>query len=109
MDLTVRSVAPATTWLFVSTVLGPITMPVPAPTALWYPILVSMSTIVGPTWATAASASCGGGGVNGDACAGAVPRPSATADIRLSNHRPIRDHCGLGRCDSLILLPPVWV
>src|ERR1700722_8024321 len=103
MDLAVRSVAPATTWLLVSTVLGPITMPVPAPTALWYPSLASMSTIVGPTCATAAIASCGGGGVNGDAWAGAVPRPSPTTAVRLSNHD---DHRGLRRCDALIPLPP---
>src|ERR1700739_3206254 len=104
MDRTVRVVAPATTWLLVSTVLGPITMPVPAPTALWYPIWVSMSTIVGPTCPTAARASRGAGGRNGDACEGTVPRPSPTTAIRLSNHsplRPLRDHCGLGRCASL--------
>src|ERR1700733_9817130 len=103
MDLTVRVVAPATTWLLVSTVLGPITMPVPAPTALWYASWASTSTIVGPTCETAAKASCGRGGIDGDPCAGAVPRTSPPTAIRLSNHD---DHRGLGRCDSLIPLPP---
>src|ERR1700735_1622164 len=103
MDLTVRSVAPATTWLLVSTTLGLITMPVPAPTALWYPSLASMSTIAGPTCPMAAIASCAAGGIDGDAGAGAVPSPSPTTAIRLSNHN---DHRGLRRCDSLIPLPP---
>src|SRR6516165_9146675 len=106
MDLTIKVVAPAMTWLLVRIVLGPITMPVPAPTALWYPILVSMSTIVGPTCPTAARASNGAGGLDGDACAGTVPRASPRTAIRLSNHSPIRDRCGLGRCDSLIGIPP---
>src|ERR1700722_962417 len=103
MDLTVRSVAPAITWLLVSTTLGPIAMPVPAPTALWYAILVSMSTIAGPTCPTADRASRGGGGIDGDAWTGAAPRPSAATAVRLSSHG---DHRGLRRCASLIPLPP---
>src|ERR1700730_17138594 len=99
MDLAVRSVAPAITWLLVRTTLGSITMPVPAPIALWNPSLASMSTISGPTCAAAVAASRGAGVVSGDACAGAVARARPVAANRLSKRRDPR---GMPRCDPLI-------
>ena len=58
----------------------------------------------GPTCPTADSASCGAGGVNGDACAGAVARPSPTTAIRLSNaQRPPRSSGGAIRSSRYLL------
>ncbi len=56
MSVTVMLVAPATTWLLVSTMpSAPITMPVPAAAAFCAPSTVSMLTSAGSTLAATAS------------------------------------------------------
>src|SRR3954452_6991314 len=55
MSVTVMLVAPATTWLLVSTTPSElITMPVPAASPFWAPRTVSMSTSAGSTLAATA-------------------------------------------------------
>src|SRR5690349_19009439 len=56
MSVTVMLVAPATTWLFVSTMPSEVsTMPVPAAAAFWAPSTVLMSTSAGSTLAATAA------------------------------------------------------